>query len=253
MLPMTSSFEPYFYLIVRYESLETKLKEEFDNLLQEIQNALISGKDIEAQIQSSYNHIFRLRVLALKSILEENESIQELMEESYPYFEEIAQDEKLSVLGENILFAIRSNIRVANSLLNQVELSNQSIKGILDQIQGSIIDFDQFTALLIMSVPPEFSKTLLDWVKTSLALEYCIIVGALLKEKKIELDNASVDNVASIIAEATQTYNAIAIEFGILKLSSHPISESAIMDPSFIQDQERLANSDIKSFAKIWN
>ncbi|MEJ0057562.1 MAG: hypothetical protein WDN75_19105 [Bacteroidota bacterium] len=92
----------------------------------------------------------------------------------------------------------------------------------------------------------------MDWIKTSLTIEYCIIAGVLLKEKKVTLETESVDKIASLLANAAQTYNAISIEFGLLKLSSHTISDSMDEDPDFIAEQKKMADADIHSYSKNW-
>lgn len=253
MQPQANNIEvSCFYLFVNYDELESPLQREFDALLSAIRESLVSN-DIESGIKSTFDRIFRLRMLALRVINEEDENILELIEGTYPYFERLALDPKLGPLGENILFALRSNIRCAKALLGSIP--QESIETGLSQIQ----DFDlpglkQFIVQFTASSPtPEFSKTMTDWLESSLTFEYVILVGAMVKESKIELNENKIDILAGILAEATHTYNAIAFELGIFKSSLH-ISEpsSGEIDRSFVSEQMKLADADIKSFEKNW-
>lgn len=245
-----------FYLFVNYNGLDNSLKREFDDLLSEIEATILSGKEIETRIPLSFNKVFRIRILALKAILRDEESILDLFDESYPYFEDLANDEKMNLLGENILFAIRSNIRVAKAIFSSPSFSQQDLENGMNEFQDKIFELEQFISLFSLSTPPAgITHSILDWLKASLTLEYIILSAAIIKDRKLVVTTATIKYLARAIADATHNYNAIAFEMGILKSSTgyHPERVVDSPDQEFIIEQKKIADSDLSSFSKNWS
>ncbi len=251
MTAKKSQIDPFFYLILRYESADEVLRREFDLLTTEIRESIQSPNNIEQNAQLTFNRIFKLRLLILKSLQEDNDDIEDLYQDALEYFEPIAQDSRYCVLGENILFALRSNFRVANSLLKQV--SSNGLTELLGSATNIEINFDQFVSVTLAFLPGDQGIELIKWLRSSLTVEYGVLVGALLKEEKLTASDQTIDKVAAMLAGAAQTFNAIAIEYGLFGLNSEAPTDSQHPDENFIKNQQNLANTDLNSFSAIWN
>jgi hypothetical protein len=250
---------PCFYLFIHYEDLEEKLKSEFDSLLLKISQSINSEQSIEVAIKTCSNEIFRLRLMALRSFLENEENIAELLKETFPFFEELATDKDLGVLGENVLFALRTNMKVASQLINTMDGSEE----FSNNVKNSIRDLEKFSyEMLVSSIkstsPTELSKPLIEWLDVSIAMEFVILSAALLKDKKVFTSPKVIDDLASTMAYASQTHYALAIEIDVLKMplsSYHSELESIIQNPdkAYIEEQKKIADLDLKSFSKNWD
>lgn len=264
MKNLAGSVESCFFLFIRYNELESPLKKEADILLAKIKTAMETKVELCGFIENSYNEIFRLRMLAIKAIVDDGNSLQGLIQDSFSFFEEMISDEKLSNLGENILFAIRSNSRIANQIFSgsdisasisgtQYSITETDIFNIAQQLQG--IEFTQLINLIRVNVPDGMSSPIAEWLEVSLKMEFAILAGAMLKESRIAASDEKIEELSFLLIDATHTYNAIAIEEGFIKLDSiHKIKDVKIFEDesNFVHEQQKLADMDLKSFSENW-
>ncbi len=264
---LAGSLESCLFLFVRYEELDNDLKEKTDVLLSKIKLAMESADNLEHSIEQSYNEIFRLRMMAFKSIIDDENDLIGLIQDSYSFFEDMIDDKKLSVLGENILYAIRSNAKIAGQIFagddinasisgNQYSIAKEEFYEMALQLQR--IEFTTLINLIRVNVPNGLSSSIAEWLEVSLKMEFAILAGAMIKEQRIVTNSDKIDELAFILSDATHTYNAIAIEEGIIKKIGSPNklaereSLTNDLESDFFQSQQKLADSDLKSFSENW-
>jgi hypothetical protein len=98
--------------------LDNPLKKDLNKLLSNIKDIITSGKKIKPSLNTLLlSQIFNFRVKAIKWLLEDSAfNLTEILDEVYPQFEELKQNPKMEVLAENILFALRCNRKVVDSI-----------------------------------------------------------------------------------------------------------------------------------------
>jgi len=242
-----------YHLKVVHKNLDDHKKKMVDNFFQGIRTDLLENKDtLHHSIEDKFPLILDLRIGALKRIITEGENLAELLDnKAYPYFEQMAGIERLSGLAENILFALRCNKKVINTLLKQVRQEDLS-----DMILNNIpeLTFDQFIASIYLSVPDvELAKAMIEWAKCSFKIEYAICAAALIYDETLMVSSEKINELSVVIVDAAQTYMAIAMEVGILPSKNENKQNADITkDLDFLKDQKNLAEAGISSFAKNW-
>lgn len=241
-----------FHLFVNYDELDSAIRRELDSLREEIRYALISKKDLRNSIEQSFSKIFKLRILAFKSLEQEDEEYEELYDEAYEYFQGLQADSRFQLLSENILFALRSNMRFLKAFLNKV-----SIEKLEDGI-NSLPDNITYEALLVtirLSSPsPDIFKVLKDWTDSTLTIEYIVLACALIDKEKIDVRPSTFEELAAIIAAASHLYNAMAFASGLLNTTGGAANTRNEMNfnQETIEEDQRIAGADLKSFADLW-
>jgi hypothetical protein len=242
-----------YHLKVVHKNLDDPGKMKVDAFFQGVRTDLLESKTSLAHtIEEKFPLILDLRLAALKWIVTKGENLAELLDnEAYPYFEQMAEIERLSSLSENVLFALRCNKKVINALLTHIgkeEFSNDILLDI------PAISFDQFIASIYLSVPNvEGAKAMIEWAKCSFQIEYAICAAALIYDEKLMVSSEKINELSSIIVNAAQTYSAIALEVGILPSKKENRQTTDIIDNSgFLEEQKNLAEAGINLFAKNW-
>ena len=187
--------------------------------------------------------IFNLRIRGIKWLLEEGEfDLAGIMDEVYPQIEMLKKNPRLEVLAENILFALRCNQRVINKLTALAGFSEENVSNSLTQLPS--ITYDQFVAALAFSIPDQDgAQKFLDWMSTSLCIEFVAIATVTIDEEKLHVSSENINELAFIVSDAAQDYIALATELGLFK-AQPGVNETIQLnfDTQFISAQKFLAD-----------
>ena len=232
-----------------YSQLDNALKKDIDKLSREITNILKSGKKIQILSVDILAQLFNLRVKAIKWLYQDNNfNYLEMLSEVSKQIEEIGENKKMEILKDNILFALRCNRRVIESLFSAGEQS-ESLN--IDFTQLPDISYQQFLASLALAIPDdETAQKIADWTNASLHIEFVMLAADIIKDEKIKVSDKTINELSFLVANAAQEYFALATEFGILKTKANQQSFSnQPFDKSFVKEQKTLADIGIEDLA----
>ncbi|GAB4199635.1 MAG: hypothetical protein Fur0023_02110 [Bacteroidia bacterium] len=233
-----------------YSQLENPLKEYMDKLSKDIINILTS-KTSNKKIQTVkiLEQIFNLKIKALKWLSQNNNlNYLEILSEVSKQIEEIGKDKKMQILKENILFALRCNRRVIESLLGTGE---QSENLNIDSAQLPDINYQQFLVSLSFAIPDdETAQKIIEWTNASLQIEFVMLAADIIRDEKIKLSDKLINELSFMVADAAQKYFAIATDLGILKSKAkQQLFSNNSFDKDFVNEQKALTEIGIKEFA----
>ncbi len=232
-----------------YSQLENPLKKDIDRLSKDITNIINSNKKIQSQSVDILAQLFNLRVKAIKWLSQDNNfNYLEMLSEVSNQIEEIGANRKMQILKENILFALRCNKRVIESLFNAGE---QSENLNIDFTQLPDINYQQFLASLAFAIPDdETAQKIADWTNASLHIEFVMLAADIIRDEEIKVSGKTINELSFLVADAAQEYSALATEFGILKTKANQQSfSSQPFDKGFVNEQKALADIGIEDFA----
>ena len=233
-----------------YAQLQNPLKKDLKGLSTDIKRLIISGKKIKAQPVEMLSQVFNLRIKAIKWLSADiNVDYLKMFNDIIPQIEELRADKKLEVLTDNILFALRCNKRVVESIINSCEFSPDTFTLNLSQLPD--ITYPQFIAsFAFANLDDETTQKIVDWTNASLHIEFVLGAADIIRNEKLKISDKTINELAFLIANAAQEYAALATDLGILKsLSSKKSFSNASFDSSFIKEQKQFANMGLNDFA----
>jgi len=233
-----------------YSQLESPLKKDLNRLYSNIKAIITSGKKIQAQSVDMLSQVFNLRIKALKWLAaDKNFDYLEMLNDIFPQIEEMKSNRKLEVLTENLLFALRCNQRVAESLVVTSDFSADNFASNISQLPE--ITYQQFIAsLAFANLDDETVQKIVDWTNASLHIEFVLVAADIIGDDKLKISDKTINELAFLVADAAQEYSALATELGILKTISTRLSFSTLsFDNSFIKEQKQLADLGLDDFA----
>ncbi|MBI3141381.1 MAG: hypothetical protein HYZ16_00990 [Bacteroidetes bacterium] len=234
-----------------YSQLENPLKKELNHLSSDIKAIITSGRKVQAQSEDMLSQVFNLRIKALKYLAnDKNLDYLEMIRDILPQIEKLKSKRKLEVLTENLLFALRCNQRVVESLDGTSGFSTGNLISNISQLPD--ITYQQFIAsLAFANLDDETAQRIVDWTNASLHIEFVLVAADIIGNDKLEISDETINELAFLVADAAQEYSAIAAELGILKNRSSGQSFSKLsFDNSFIQEQKQLADLGLEDFAR---
>ncbi|MBU0486558.1 MAG: hypothetical protein KKA07_15670 [Bacteroidetes bacterium] len=230
--------------------LESSLQKEISKLLTEIKSVLTASKKIKTGLDALLPRIFNVRIKAIKWIIEEERfDISEMFEEVYPQMKALQENPRLEILAENIMFSLRCNKRVVDALIGTGGFSADSFAA--NKAQLPIITYGQLLATLAYGIPnDETAQKIIDWVNSSLYIEFVILSAVIINDEKLIVSDKSINELAFLVADAAQEYSALATELGIFKPRLHNhFSFETLPDNTFVKEQKYLADFGITDFA----
>ena len=233
-----------------YSQLQSPLKKDLNRLSNDIKTLIISGEKIKAQSTNMLSQVFNLRIKAMKWLsVDTNFDYLEMFKDIFPQIEELRSNKKLEVLTDNILFALRCNQRVVESIMNSNEFSPDASSSNLAQLPD--ITYSQFIAsLAFANLCDETTQNIVDWTNSSLQIEFVLVATDIISDEKLKISDKTINELAFLIADAAQEYSALATELGILKSRSTTQSFSNLsFDNSFIKEQKQFADLGLDDFA----
>ena len=233
-----------------YSQLQNPLKKDLNRLSNDIKTLIISGEKIKAQSTNMLSQVFNLRIKALKWLsADTNFDYLEMFKDIFPQIEELRSNKKLEVLTDNILFALRCNQRVIESIMNSNEFSADTFSSNLAELPD--ITYSQFIAsLAFANLDDEITQKIVDWTNSSLHIEFVLVATDIISDEKLKISDKTINELAFLIADAAQEYSALATELGILKSRSTKQSFSNLsFNNSFIKEQKQFADLGLNDFA----
>lgn len=233
-----------------YSQLESPLKKDLNRLSSDIKAVITSGKKVQAQPVSMLSQVFNLRIKALKWLAyDKHFDYLEMLNNIFPKIEDLKSNRKLEVLSENLLFALRCNQRVAESLVETGEFLPNSFTSNISQLPD--ITYQQFVASFVFAnLDDETSQKIVDWTNASLHIEFVLVAADIIGEGKVKISDRTINDLAFLVADAAQEYSALATDLGILKTRSTQHSFSNLsFDKNFIKEQKQLADLGLDDFA----
>ena len=246
------NIDAFLFPLDVYYTGRNKQDEELSKIVGAIETVVKQFIDSKHPIELFFNQnidaIFSFRMSSLKWLISNKIIIDDfgsLLEEELTLFK---SDPKFSVLYQNVLFAIRTNIRSVNSLLNP--LKDLHSKGGLDfseMEEFAETSFKQFVGSL-GHVPDFIAAPLLDWVISSLQIEFGVISAFVIHKERLSVDVVKVNELSFFIADAAQAFGAITKELKpkMPKKNKNTVSS---FSSSFLAEQEFLAEQDIENLS----
>lgn len=244
-----------FGLNRHYIQIDNDLKKDIGKLLNNIEGILISGKKIQLSVDEILKDIFSIRIRAIKYLYEYIEP-SEMFKEAYLELEKLKSNPKLHILAENILFALRCNHRVINSIIEASNFesdthgstSEKNLKISVNQLP--VITLEHFISIIKSSIPDNsLAQKIIDLTNASLYIEFVILAAVIIKDKQLKIANKIINELAFIVADAAQNYYAITYELEFIKSKTSSQSfEPVIQDEKFIEEQQKLANIGLKDY-----
>lgn len=229
--------------------LEPVFRNQFETLFARIREDLINGRDVDESCNELLESIFAIRIKALIWLSRQSDfKLADILLEVEQLVNELSNQNNLEGLSENLGFALRTVRRVTNGLIAKVpELGTKEGAAALSQLPE--IDYWTYYDMLSISIPNgELLENIMEWVDSSLELEYAILAAILLHEENLMVGQKIIDDLAILMALAAQDYGAYAVELGIMPMHSskrnkeYPIPE----DSDFIKEQQLLADSGLE-------
>lgn len=223
-----------------YSQLETPLKKDLNHLSNDIKALMTSGQKVQALSVDMLSQVFNLRIKALKWLAtDKNFDYLKMINDIFPQIEEMKSNKKLEVLTENLLFALRCNQRVADSLVGTGDFSADNFASNISQLPD--ITYQQFIAsVAFANLDDETAQKIVDWTNASLYIEFALVAADIIGVEKLKISDKTINELAFLVADAAQDYSALATELGILKVRSTRQSFSTLsFDESFINEQKQ--------------
>jgi len=233
-----------------YSQLQNPLRKDLNRLSNDIKTLIISREKIKAQSVKMLSQVFNLRIKALKWLsADTNFDCLEMFKDIFPQIEELRSNKKLEILTDNILFALRCNQRVVESIINSSEFSRDTLTSNISHLPD--ITYPQFIAsLAFANLDDETTQKIMDWTNSSLHIEFVLVATDIISDEKLKISDKTINELAFLIADAAQEYSALATELGILKSHSTRQSFSNLsFDNSFIKEQKQFADLGLDDFA----
>ena len=233
-----------------YSHLQGPLKKDLNRFSNDIKTLIISGRKIKTQSIDMLSQVFNLRIKALKWLsADTNFDYLERLKDIFSQIEELKSNKRLEILSDNILFALRCNQRVVESIINTSEFSSDTFTSNLSQLPD--ITYSQFIAsLAFANLDDETTQKIVDWTNASLHIEFVLVATDIISDEKLKISSRTINELAFLVADAAQEYSALAMELGILKSRSTTQSFSNLsFDNSFIKEQKQFADLGLDDFA----
>jgi hypothetical protein len=146
------------------------------------------------------------------------------------------------------LFALRCNTRVVQNLIDNEILDENSFGNSIQQIET--LTYTQFIASLTFAIPDaEAAQTIIDWINSSLIIEFGSISAMLLFKEEIAIRQKRINELSELISNAAQEYTACAIQMGLIKVpsKSYPIQND--IPVSVVNEEKIIANWGFNDYA----
>ncbi|MCX6317114.1 MAG: hypothetical protein NTW29_07475 [Bacteroidetes bacterium] len=226
------------------------MKKELNRLSEDIRALILSGEKVKTPSNELLSQVFNLRIKAVKWLSADTHlDINAMLREILVRVEELKSDIRLEVLTENILFALRCNQRVLDSVINNKEFGLNTKD--IDFTQLPDITYPQFIAALnYANLGNETVHKLVDWTNASLHIEFVLVAADIIFDEKLKVTDNTIRQLAFMVADAAQEYSALAAELGFLKSNSGNASSTNLsFDNSFIREQKNIADLGLDDFA----
>jgi len=194
---------------------ENPLRGKFDDLLIDLRSDLLyDTAAFKKTINRRLPAIFDLRLEVLRSIAGQDMDFRRVArEEISPFFTRMKAIKRYSFLIENIETALSLNKKVLDVLGNKKPINPSELKP--DQI--ATISYAQFISTTYLANPvDEIARTVIDWVRCSLYIEYITLAAVVIFEEKLLITDDKIGQLSSVLGETNQAYAWLAVELNII-------------------------------------
>lgn len=240
-----------FQMSNQLSHLESPMKKETTKLLNGIREILNSGKKIKPGLNAILPSIFNYRFKAIKWLIEKGDfNFTNIIDEVYPQLEELKDDPKLEILVENILFALRCNKRVVDSVISISGSNEGELEMSLSEFP--VINYEQFITSIALGIPDDaVAQKIVDLTNSSLYIEFVGVAAYIIHSENLKISDKLINELAFIVADSAQEYSAVATELGILRPRTHnQFSFTGQIDKSLLKEEKYLADLGINDFAE---
>jgi hypothetical protein len=226
---------------------EQSIKRETNRFLKDVKAIIVDEGSIKPKLDKFIPQIFNYRLRALKWLSQQPDiDFVHLLDKAIPYLERLRSNPKLKLLAENVLFAVRCNSKVLQSVIGDVN-SDEFSKEFADV---PVTTYEQFFGTLALSIPDqETFQTIADFSHASLYIEFIILAAILIDEEDINISEGAINELAFLIADAAQEYSAIASMMGILPIKQTSSSKST-GTPNSTDEDKLLSDLGLSDYAK---
>lgn len=227
------------------------VKRETTRFIEDVKHIIISGSPIKPKLDKFLPKIFNFRLLALKWICGQPDiDLRHLLDEAYPSLEALKNNPRLALLAENTLFAVRCNSRVLQAVIGEDD-SAASEELYKQFSEAPYATYEQFFWTLAHSIPDQDAlQTIVDFCHASLYIEFILLSAIMIDEEKLDVSDATINELAFLIADAAQEYSAIATLMGILPTKGKAISATSADTDTRSAEDDLLSNLGLFDFAK---
>jgi hypothetical protein len=178
-----------------------------------VRKIVTSGQQIRAQIKDFIPQIFSFRMLALKWIVQQPDiDFLHLIENSYPSLEALRDNSRLEILGENVLFALRCSERITGWIIE-----GTTSEALTEEFEHAPATYEEFFSYLNDNIgDDELLRVFIAFSHTTLYIEFITVAALIISDEHIAVSDAAIDELAFLVADAAQTYSAIAKLIGIV-------------------------------------
>lgn len=235
-----------FPLPQQYSDAGNTIGAEYGKLKDAVHNALQHPGSVKPNLCKSLSVLFDLRmsIVAKKSVsFKEQVELTELL---YAKMLRLKDGTGLEHLLEAIRFSMRTYHRVMQNLAKKhAEPLPKRDKG-----QTFLVpNYEQFLAIL--GYLPQ-GEIFMEWVHGSLFIEFGFIaIDNLAQDLKPMPSNDALEELASLISEATQNFGASARQLGLWpkKTNGNPIEWPETISPEDLKEEHALAEAGFSDFA----
>lgn len=232
--------------------LDEPLRAEMEWIVNNIVRAVTESADIKTALQALFPRVFDFRIKALKWLVEEEHiNLADAMKNVvWPQLEALKKDPRLVVLAENLLFALRSNMRVINSLLKSGALTQEVLTDASAQVAD--LTYTQLVTSIAYSIPSqEYAQLIMDWMGSALFIEMGMMGAVLIHEKQLPIGEVAINDLAALVADAAQTNAAIAMHMQFIpdRTGKGFSGTQYIASDEALEEDKRLADAGLDEFA----
>ncbi len=250
MLSLNYKVDTFLFPLDAYYSGNNKDDKELSKIVVRVEtmikNFIESKHDVKTFADYNLDTLFDFRIAALKWLIANKNIIGTFDEHIENELNCLKSDSQFSVLYQNVLFAIRTNIRVVNSLIDpNMPRSSRSSMDFADSIDIPKCSFTEFMNMISLTMPDSISSAFIDWVISSLYIEFGIISAFIIHKEQLQISKPKTNELAAFIADSAQDFGAISKELkpqSIKKTKIYPTNLSEV----FLAEQAFLAEQDIE-------
>jgi hypothetical protein len=203
-----------------------------------------SPNDVKAFANLHLNDLFSFRMSALKWLVESNIRLEDLDSLIENQLEPLKNDPLFSVLYQNVLFAIRVNMRSINALISPKSLETVSFD-ISELGELPNYSFTEFLNMISLTAPDAVMTPYVDWLISSLYIEFGIISTIIIYKEKLSVSSKKINELAAFTADSAQEFGAISKEL-IPSTVKKKQTYSSVIPNEFLAEQLFLAEQDIE-------
>ncbi len=216
-------------------------------LVDSIKQVLTDGNNILHEFTRLYPSVFALRLKGI-AIVSDNKSIDytTLFTTVYEQTHELGINKSLEVLVENTLFALKCNKEFKDSLPVKKSPTPDQLK----------LTYDDFLLSINSQNTIELAEKIITLIHLTLSIELVLFSLHIIDDAPTIVSEKTIDELASIVADAGQSLSSIAMELGIIKTPYYAGQELPDLameyDEEYIQEQKELAELGIADFALLF-